>query len=68
MKRIKLVVPDDPAFDAVRDLNDTFAEVADPRGKYRFKRGETSVDFEATGQTADDDTRIEIFQARSVTP
>ncbi|NYE50556.1 hypothetical protein HDA32_005676 [Spinactinospora alkalitolerans] len=64
MKSIKLSVPADPAFDVVRDLDGTVAEVADPRGAYRYRRDDVSVDFEATGRTAEEDgRRIEVFQA-----
>ncbi|WP_235000962.1 hypothetical protein [Marinactinospora thermotolerans] len=64
MKRIRLSVPADASFDAVRDLDGTVAEVADPKDRYRYKRDDYTVDFEATGETSvDAGEEIEVFRA-----
>lgn len=64
MKRIKLVVPDAPEFASIRDLDHTFTEVADPKGRYRFKRDDLSFEFESTGETTEEGGRsVEVFAA-----
>ncbi|GAA1085445.1 hypothetical protein [Nocardiopsis composta] len=64
MKRIRLDVPDVPEFSAVRDLDGSFAEVADPRDRYRFKRGDRTVVFEATGESfTEEGTEVAVFSA-----
>ncbi|QBI54553.1 hypothetical protein [Streptomonospora litoralis] len=67
MKRIKLIVPEAPEFAAIRDLDGTFTEVADPRSGYRFKRGDVSFEFASTGETTEaDGGTAEVFTATGV--
>ncbi|WP_420160079.1 hypothetical protein [Nocardiopsis sp. CNT-189] len=68
MKRIRLDVPDAPEFSEVRDLDGSFAEVADPRDRYRYKRGGRTVVFEATGESlTEEGAQVAVFTAVRVT-
>ncbi|GLU47059.1 hypothetical protein [Nocardiopsis ansamitocini] len=67
LKRVRLRVPADSSFDAVRDLDGTFAEVPDVRDKYRYLRDGVSVDFEATDETVlDGDASLPVFEAARI--
>ena len=67
MKRIRLAVPDQPEFAPIRDLDGTLTEVADPKDGYRYKRGDATYEFSASGHRADTDgIPVEVFTATGV--